>query len=90
MKPELYIVEGTKDAYYLVHSTDYCSCEDFLLRKVKTFSKPICYHVVGVLLANSLGLVQERSYKDPYTTILKLIESKTVDDFLDGGFDDRP
>ncbi len=52
----VYVFRGTKRDHLLIRC-DYCSCHDYLLNVVSRKKKQLCYHLLGLEIAISKGLI---------------------------------
>ncbi|MCH8906672.1 MAG: hypothetical protein IH840_06255 [Candidatus Heimdallarchaeota archaeon] len=48
-----YVVTGSREIDHLVVLPNFCSCEDFQVRGLKTPGK-VCYHIVGASMAKKV------------------------------------
>ncbi len=59
---EFYLVTGTRDDY-LVIFPDFCTCEHFIFRCLKS-PDAICYHILGVKLAGTVRSMELDNWLD--------------------------
>ena len=53
-----YHVIGSQDEY-LVVLPNFCTCEQFILRSIKTIDRSICYHILAVQLSGTIERVSK-------------------------------